>query len=118
MLNGYDWPSAELDLRADPWGACCPDCAVARSQVKYQGDTAYCTAHRCAARVRSGHHAGERCRHHVEGGNPLYCDKHGCSWGWAEGGTYVAGCANEGSMRDLPDGRRATVCGQHYKLMN
>lgn len=110
----FDWALGEQDLLADPWGADCPGCAEAKRQVKYRGEVAYCTVHRCRGTVRSGHHAGERCRHHVSGTNPLYCDKHGCEAVWTSSdGTWTSGCANEGSMRTLPDGRRVRGCDHH-----
>lgn len=114
----YNWTLAEQDLQADPWGASCPSCNLARSLVDRQGDVAYCSVHRCSGRVRSGHHAGERCRHHVSGENPAYCDKHGCVADWlADNGSARVRCANEGSMRDLPDGRRVRICDQHHQMM-
>lgn len=114
----FNWLLAEQDLQRDEWGYDCPGCARAKRQVARQGDVAYCDVHRCRGKVQSGHHAGERCRHHVSGVNPLYCDKHGCGFGWAKGHDYLAGCANAGTMQAVPDGRRVRICGQHHQMMH
>jgi hypothetical protein len=114
----FDWTLAEADIEQDAWGADCAGCARERKVVR-RGDNAYCSVHRCRGTAKTGHHAGERCRHHVSGINPLHCYKHACVADWifsdGSGESVRARCASEGSMQDIPDGRRVRICDDHHR---
>jgi hypothetical protein len=106
-----DWTQAEAELQRSDFRSC-PDCQrlmyePAEERVRY------CDVHRCAAITK----AGTRCKN-VVSENPMYCTSHACTADWTEaGGTKIVRCADSGTIRVIPDGRRVRVCDTHHQMM-